>query len=143
MDKANLSLEFTNDLAELENLKQYIEKFGKENSIDRKKILDLNLVIDEVFTNIVSYGFTDNEKHLIKIDIRIINRELIARVEDDGVPFDPTIVPETNLFGPVENRKIGGIGLHLINKKMSSVVYKRKKNKNILVLKKCLYNKKI
>jgi serine/threonine-protein kinase RsbW len=142
MDTANLSMEFTNDLAELENLKQNIEKFGEVNGLARKKIFELNLVIDEIFTNIVSYGFTDKEEHLIKIDIRIINSELIVRVEDDGAPFDPTLVPQNDLFGPVENRKIGGIGLHLINKIMSSVVYKRIKDKNILVLKKCLYNNK-
>jgi serine/threonine-protein kinase RsbW len=141
MDTAKLSLEFTNDLDELENLRRNVENFCKANGLPRKNAFELNLVIDEVFTNIVSYGFNDNKKHRIKIDFRIIDGELTVQVEDDGVPFDPTTAPKTDLCCSIEDRKIGGIGLHLINQIMSRVIYKRVKNKNVLVLKKCLEKK--
>jgi serine/threonine-protein kinase RsbW len=141
MDTAKLSLEFTNDLDELENLRWNVDNFCKANGLTRKNAFDLNLVIDEVFTNIVSYGFNDKKQHRIKIDLGIINGELTVRVEDDGVPFDPTTAPKTDLCCSIEDRKIGGIGLHLINQIMGRVIYKRVKNKNILVLKKCLDKK--
>jgi anti-anti-sigma factor len=140
MDTAKLSLEFTNDLAELENLSRHVENFCEANGLAKKNVFELNLVIDEVFTNIVSYAFNDNKKHRIKIEIRIINRELMVRIEDDGAPFDPTTAAKADMCCPIEDRKIGGVGLHLINRIMSSVFYKRKKDKNILVLKKCLRN---
>jgi serine/threonine-protein kinase RsbW len=77
MDTAELSLEFTNDLDELENLRGNIEQFlQSKRSAQENCIFELNLVIDEIFTNIVSYGFTDKKKHWIKIDIRIIDSEL-------------------------------------------------------------------
>jgi serine/threonine-protein kinase RsbW len=141
MDTAKLSLEFTNDLAELENLSRNVENFCEANGLARKNVFEINLVIDEVFTNIVSYAFNDKKKHQIKIDIRIINKELMVRIEDDGAPFDPTTAVKIDIYCPIEDRKIGGIGLHLIHQIMSSVFYKRKKDKNILVLKKCLKNK--
>ena len=141
MNTAELSLEFTNDLAELDNLSRNIENFCEVTGLSRKNAFELNLIIDEVFTNIVSYGFNDKKEHRIKIDIRIINGELTVRVEDDGAPFDPTTAPKTDLCCSIEDRKIGGLGLHLINQIMSRVIYKREKDKNILVLKKCL-NKK-
>ena len=141
MNTAKLSLEFTNDLAELENLSRHVENFCEVNGLAKKNAFELNLVIDEAFTNIVSYAFNDKKKHQIKIDIRIINKELLVRIEDDGAPFDPTTAEKTDMCCPIEDRKIGGVGLHLINRIMSSVFYKRKKDKNILVLKKCLKNK--
>jgi len=141
MNTAKLSLEFTNDLDELENLSRNIEYFCKVNGLSGRNTFELNLVIDEVFTNIVSYGFNDKKEHRIKIDIHIINGELTVRVEDDGAPFDPTASPKTDLNCPIEDRKIGGIGLHIINQIMSSVIYKRVKDKNILVLKKFLLKK--
>lgn len=141
MNTANLSLEFTNDLDELENLSRHVEIFCKANGLTRRNAFALNLVIDEVFTNIVSYGFKDKKEHRIKIDLRIINGELTVRVEDDGVPFNPTTAPKTDLCCSIEDRKIGGIGLHLINQIMNIIIYKRVKDKNILVLKKCLDKK--
>jgi serine/threonine-protein kinase RsbW len=138
MYTAKLSLEFTNDLAELENLSRQIENFCEVNGLSKKNAFELNLVIDEAFTNIVSYAFNDKKKHQIKIDIRIINSEVTVRIEDDGAPFDPTTAKKTDMCCPIEDRKIGGVGLHLINRIMSSVFYKRIKDKNILVLKKCL-----
>jgi serine/threonine-protein kinase RsbW len=141
MDTAKLSLAFTNDLAELENLSRHIHNFCEVNGLAKKNAFELNLVIDEAFTNIVSYAFNDNKKHQIKIDIRIINSEVMVRIEDDGAPFDPTTAEKTDMCCLIEDRKIGGVGLHLINRIMSRVFYKRKNNKNILVLKKCLKNK--
>lgn len=141
MNAAKLSLELTNDLDELENLNRNIQTFSKINGLTPKITFELNLVLDEVFTNIVSYGFNDKQEHRIKIVIQIINEELTARVEDNGTPFDPTVAPKTDLTCSIENRKIGGLGLHLINQIMSSVTYKRVKDKNILLLKKCLYKK--
>ena len=132
------SLQIKNDLGELENLSRIIAHFCEINGLSKKNTFELNLVLDEIFTNIVSYGFDDQQEHRINIDIRVINGALTVRIEDDGIPFDPTTAPKDDLTCPIENRKIGGIGLHLINRIMNRVIYRRKKDKNILVLKKYL-----
>lgn len=141
MNTAKLSLELINSLDELENLSRNIEKFCELNNLSGRNLFELNLVIDEVFTNIVSYAFRDKKEHRIKIDVEIVDQEMLIRVEDDGVPFDPTAAPKNDLSCQVEDRKIGGIGIHLISKIMNSVFYERIKDKNILILKKYL-NKK-
>lgn len=141
MDMAKLSLVLKNDLNELENLCRHIDIFCKFHGLGKRNAFELNLVVDEIFTNIVSYGFNNHQEHFIHIDVQIINEELIIRIEDDGIPFDPSAIPEKNLKCSLENRQIGGLGLHLVNRIMKHVKYKRIGNKNILVLKKNLDTK--
>jgi anti-sigma regulatory factor (Ser/Thr protein kinase) len=141
MNAAKLSMVLKNDLTELENLSMQIDKFCNLQGISKRNTFKLNLVVDEVFTNIVSYGFSNQKEHLIRIDIQIIGDELTIRIEDDGVPFDPTAIPENNLNCSLEDRQIGGLGLHLINRIMGSLFYERVGNKNVLILKKYLDKK--
>ncbi len=138
MNAAKLSMVIKNDLTELENLSMQIDKFCNLQGISKRDTFKLNLVVDEVFTNIVSYGFSNQKEHLIRIDIQIIGDELTIRIEDDGMPFDPTAIPENDLGCSVENRPIGGLGLHLINRIMNQLSYSRVGNKNILILTKTL-----
>ncbi|MFO8085983.1 MAG: ATP-binding protein [Desulfobacterales bacterium] len=141
MNAAKLSMVLKNDLTELGNLSMQIEKFCNLQGISKRNTFKLNLVVDEVFTNIVSYGFSNQKEHLIQIDISIIGDELMIRIEDDGMPFDPTAIPENNLSCSLEDRQIGGLGLHLINRIMGSITYERVLNKNVLILKKYLDKK--
>lgn len=141
MNAAKLSMVLKNDLTELGNLSMQIEKFCNLQGISKRNTFKLNLVVDEVFTNIVSYGFSNQKEHLIQIDISIIGDELMIRIEDDGLPFDPTAIPENNLSCSLEDRQIGGLGLHLINRIMGSITYERVLNKNVLILKKYLDKK--
>jgi len=58
------------------------------------------------------------------------------QIRDEGRAFDPLMVPEPNVNQPVEQRKIGGLGIHLVKKLMDSVSYERKNNENIVTLRK-------
>lgn len=141
MNTAKLSLVLKNDLAELENLGRHIEKFCKLHNLNRKNTFELNLVLDEVFTNIVSHGLNNQKEHLIKIDIQIMSNNLTIRIEDHGKPFDPTAIAKSNLECSLEDRQIGGLGLHLVNHIMNSIIYKRTGDKNVLILRKKLDEK--
>jgi anti-sigma regulatory factor (Ser/Thr protein kinase) len=141
MNSAKLSLVLKNDLTELENLGYHIQKFCKLHGLSKKNTFELNLVLDEVFTNIVSYGLDNQKEHLIKIDIQIMSKNVTIRIEDHGKPFDPTAIGKSNLQCSLEDRQIGGLGLHLINHIMSSIIYKRTGDKNVLILTKKLDEK--
>lgn len=141
MNTAKLSMVLKNDLAELENLVRHIEKFCKLHNLSKKNTFELNLVIDEVFTNIVSHGLNNQKDHLIKIDVQIISKNLTIRIEDHGKPFDPTAIAKSNLECSLEDRQIGGLGLHLVSHIMNSIIYKRRGDKNVLILRKKLDEK--
>jgi serine/threonine-protein kinase RsbW len=114
------------------------EAFAKENQLSDSVRLAADLVIEELLTNILSYGFSDSAEHVIKLNVNIEAGALLIEVIDDGRPFDPTKYPEPDLTVPAEKRKIGGLGIHMIRKGMDSLEYKRADSRNILQLRKKL-----
>ena len=134
----HLTLRLKNDLAELESLAASVEAFCDSHGLHSKNHFEMTLVLDEIFTNIVSYGFCDEKEHQIRIDLARKGDRIVIRVEDDGMPFDPTKAKGLERTCTLEECRIGGLGLHLINRLMTRVKYERKEGRNILVLEKRL-----
>ena len=140
MTKKEYSFELKNSLSELDNLCQNLEDFGQKIGLSKKLIFEINLALDELFTNIICYGFKDEEEHIIKVTITPQNEELCLRIEDDGIPFNPIDFETPDVACSVENCKIGGLGIHIMRKLMDEICYQRCDDKNILTLKKTLAN---
>ena len=138
MVKKCYSFELKNDLSELENLCQNCEEIGRSINVSDKSIFEMNLALDELFTNIISYGFNDLREHIIKISITVEGDQLEMRIEDDGIPFNPLESKTPDFQCGIEDCKIGGLGIHLIKKLMDDLQYQRVADKNILVLKRKL-----
>ena len=134
MVKKFYSFELKNDLSELERLCRTCEEIGQDINISDRTIFEMNLALDELFTNIISYGFNDHQEHTIKMSITVEGDQLQMRIEDDGVPFNPLASKTPEFQCGIEECKIGGLGIHLIRKLMDDVQYKRVADKNILVL---------
>ena len=142
MAKKEYSFELKSNLSELDSLCQNLEDFGKKIGLSKKLIFEINLALDELFTNIISYGFKDEDEdeHVIKVTLSPQNEELCLCIEDDGLPFNPIGFETTDVACSVENCKIGGLGIHIIRKLMDEICYQRCDDKNILTLKKNLSN---
>ena len=134
MVKKFYSFELKNDLSELERLCLNCEGIGRSIGVSDKYIFEMNLALDELFTNIISYGFQDQQEHTIKISITIEGDQLQMRIEDDGVPFNPLESKTPDFQCGIEECKIGGLGIHLIKKLMDDIQYQRVADKNILAL---------
>ena len=128
--------QFKNHVSELDRLIGELEDFGKKKNISKKCQQQIQLAIEEHFINIVLHGYADEDEHIIDIRLACENNVAEITIEDDGVPFNPLELspPDTTL--PLEERKIGGLGIHLARQCMDDITYQRKKNKNILWLKK-------
>jgi len=138
MAKKEYSFELKSSLAELDNLCENLEDFGQKIGLSKKLIFEINLALDELFTNIISYGFKDDEEHVIKVTITPQDEKLCLCIEDDGVPFNPMDFETPDVARSVENCKIGGLGIHIMRKLMDEICYQRCDGKNILTLKKNL-----
>jgi serine/threonine-protein kinase RsbW len=92
MAKNKVSFKLKSKLSELDKLCQHLERFGESIGLSPKCIFEANLALDELFTNIISYGFKDKREHTIEVTISHQNNKLIFNIEDDGVPFNPTKV---------------------------------------------------
>lgn len=128
--------EITNRLSELKKIARIVDDFSNDHNLDRRSLYLINLVLDEVVTNIISYGFTDDEEHTIQVGLALESRILTIRVEDDGNPFSIADAPKINVRQPLEERPIGGLGCHLVKKMMDEVSYERRSGKNLLLMRK-------
>ncbi len=136
MAKNKVSFKLKSKLSELDALCQKLENFGQSMGLSKKCIFEANLALDELFTNIISYGFEDKNEHTVRITISLLNDELVVSIEDDGVPFNPTKVETPDLECTIEECRIGGLGIHLAKNLMDEVCYQRCNDKNILTLRK-------
>lgn len=129
-----------NDLSEIERLADLIMQFGRENKFSHKDIFDINLALEEVVNNIISYAYPDKNEHQIKIHLELEGPELVLKVEDDGIPFNPLETPEPDINKPLEEREPGGLGLFFVRNLTDDLDYRRDQNKNIFIMKKKIQN---
>ena len=132
-------LKLKNDMAELDKIHRFIEKLGRKLRLSKKYIVETNIALEEVVTNIIAYAYKDCRDQFIKISvIPPANGALVLRVEDNGRPFNPLKVKEPELIYDIENCDIGGLGIHLVRKLMDDVSYDYRERKNVLEMKKSI-----
>jgi anti-sigma regulatory factor (Ser/Thr protein kinase) len=99
---------------------------------------DINISLDELFSNVVSYGFKDELEHPITFTLHMDIDTLIICAEDDGIPFNPFEAKEPELPLDLGDFKIGGPGIFITKKLMGDICYKRERGKNNLTLMKTI-----
>ena len=127
-----LDIILKNDLAELTRLAELTEQFGEEHAWPARVIYGVNLSLDELVTNVISYGYEDAQAHQILIHFSFENGVLTLLMEDDGRAFNPLDIPEPDVSKPLEERATGGLGIFLVRKTMDQVEYRRNGGRNIL-----------
>lgn len=136
MREGSTTIELKNDLSELTRLAQVLKEFGEVHHLPQKLVHLINITLDEVVTNIISYGFEESGPHTIVVRLLKNEDRITAEVEDDARPFNPLEHPQPNTGLPLEERKIGGLGIHFVRKMMDDVTYRWQDGKNLLVLQK-------
>ncbi len=116
------SFSLKSELSELKVLAEKIETFGQENNISDKTVFELNLVLDELFTNLVSYGCY-SDSHSFDIALLLKDGVLYIGIEDDGKQFNPLKVAEPEIECDCSERRIGGLGIHFMRKMMDDIEY--------------------
>lgn len=130
----NYSFELDCKLSDLKALNQHLVAFGGTVGLSEFQISEMNICLDELFTNIVSYGFNDDLEHKIKFTMKVVDNKLIATIEDDGVPFNPLEKAVTELPEDVDSAKIGGLGIHITRELVDKISYERKPGVNRLTI---------
>jgi anti-anti-sigma factor len=127
-------IELKNDLTDLERLAAEVEGFCHRHTVEPRTRSAVQLALEEVVTNIISYAYEEARDHVIRIELQADGKLLEARIEDDGRPFDPTEASEPNLDVSLEERRIGGLGMLLVRTLMDDIRYTREQDRNILVV---------
>ncbi|MGE4505997.1 MAG: ATP-binding protein [Desulfovibrionaceae bacterium] len=115
-----------------------LERLSQEHCLTARCSYSLNLVLDEVLTNIFSYAFDDDAPHSALVRIEVGEGRVQLRVEDGGKPFNPLDAPEPAVHLPPElrDKPVGGLGIHLMRKLMDEVSYERREGANVLTMRK-------
>jgi anti-sigma regulatory factor (Ser/Thr protein kinase) len=131
--------------AKLENLDLmmgWILKSADLAGFAEKDKFQIKLASEEVLVNIINYAYP-SKSGAIELSLNPKPKDSLEIVFADwGIAFDPLSLPEPKLCAPIEERKIGGLGVYLVRKVMDEVNYKREDDKNILTVTKKLKSKK-
>lgn len=96
------------------------------------------LMLDELITNVVMHGFRDSGKGTIEVKLSIDRGAIDAVVRDSAPAFDPFSVPEADTSLGIDERGIGGLGVHFVRKMSDSYEYRRVGDVNEVHLRKRL-----
>jgi len=135
-------IELAVKMTELDRLAEAVERFCEDNDVPPKAAMQLNLVLEELFTNTVSHGYDGHVSDGLPIRVAL-EREggsVLVDVSDGGSAFDPIGASEPDLDLDVEDRPIGGLGLHFLRTMMTDLRYSREGERNRLTFSKALDN---
>lgn len=134
-----MKLSYKNDLSELTKLAADIETFSADQDLPPEVVYALNLCLDEVLTNIISYGLKNKpDDYLIEMELSVNNAAVHATMRDNGVAFNPLKADEPDLNTKVEDRQVGGLGVYFLEQYMDNIQYEREDDQNVLTLSKNL-----
>ena len=130
-----LEIELKNEVSQLDILNDKITQFWNEYNLDSNKMYHIILSLEEIITNIIKYSYNDSLKHTIKVVISLDGgQNLLLEVIDDGLEFNPFDHPTPDTSISLEQRDIGGLGIHLVRNCMDSFSYKRENNLNKVIM---------
>ena len=125
-----------NRIEDLLRVNSVFESFATQHDIGGRLRYHLLVSIEEILTNIIKYGFDEEGIHPIHVTFRHINGHIEMEFEDRGREFNPLEIGEPDLDTPIENRQLGGLGIHLVRQMMDEAKYRREGDRNILMLRK-------
>lgn len=128
------------DEAKLEDIPavtEFVEQEMERIGCPMKVSVQINIAIDEIFSNIVRYGYPGKSG---PVAVEIIEQEeprsVFIRFSDEGIPYNPITATDPDTTLSAEERSIGGLGIFMVKKTMDDVKYKYENGQNILTVQK-------
>jgi len=123
------------DLANWPSLARFAESFAVSQRLPEAERSRLLILLEELLTNLAKYGYDAGAPGgTAEIGLRLDRDSLIIDFADDGRPFDPLGHAANHLERSVEDRPVGGLGLHLVRSMTDEATYRRAGGRNHLRL---------
>jgi anti-sigma regulatory factor (Ser/Thr protein kinase) len=123
-----------NQQSEIPKLHDKLEALAREAGIAKEHLHKVQLAVEEYLTNVFKYSFDQPANHQVKVRLQLENGDLSLEFEDEGRPFNLLEFPAPDLTVPLDQRPIGGLGIHMIRQSMDRVEYRRSGGKNIVLM---------
>jgi sigma-B regulation protein RsbU (phosphoserine phosphatase) len=125
------------DRSEIARVNAAFDDFAEAHAVPDAVRRTVSVVLDELLTNTLSYGLAEQGGEAI-VDIELHADRLVITVSDNGRPFDPFSSPAPDTTLSVEEREIGGQGIHLVRRMVDEMSYHRRSDRNVVTLTKRL-----
>jgi anti-sigma regulatory factor (Ser/Thr protein kinase) len=113
MHEGSITLHISADVREIERLNRLVRQFGELHDVPSSTLYSVNLALDELVTNVILYGYEEGSAKEIAVKLVTTTKdELVASVADEAKPFNPLKVAAPDLKAPLEERQLGGLGIH-------------------------------
>ena len=120
---------------EIGHLELILEELSSLWGLDDKIKFKLNLVLEELITNIIFHGFENNkEDNYILLDLGLSENEIEICIKDNAKEFNPLLMESEPAIKPIEEQEIGGLGIHLVKNMTVNMNYNRNNDLNQLTL---------
>ena len=123
-----------NKISELEKVAQFVEEIGEELGLSMELQMNLNLVMEEMVTNVIFYAYPQDEEADIELLAKSDGKELTFVLSDQGKEFDPTAKEDADLDVNPAERELGGMGIFIVKNIMNKVTYQRLEGKTLLTM---------
>jgi len=130
-----------NEMTEVGRLRTFFFSVCREHGIDDETAKTLNLALEEWVANVISYAYPKGMRGHVEVTADVTADMLTLVIKDHGAAFDPTRHEEVDIDAELDERAVGGLGIHLVRTIMDGVEYQRTSDGyNRLVLTKQLKN---
>ncbi|MFK8252754.1 ATP-binding SpoIIE family protein phosphatase [Ancylobacter terrae] len=133
-----LELDIPNRIEDVGAALAAVEAFCETHDMPARAVHHVTLALDELITNVVSYAWPAGGEHHARLTLDVADGSLIAELVDDGVAFNPLEVDAPDLDAPLDERRVGGLGVHFVLTFMDDIRYERIGGRNHLTLRKHL-----
>ena len=136
------SLQLTGVTSELAKAQQFLARWWADNRLSDAERFPFDLALEELFINVASYG-CDEAGAPCRVELALAQKATIAKssdetpygtvclvIRDNGPAFNPVAREAPDLGGTIQNREIGGLGIHLTRSVMDTIDYEYKDGHN-------------
>lgn len=120
-------------IQEIPTIRKDLSELQSLWAIPDSEMRQIRLIIEEIFSNIIRYAFSDSQEHFVHVQLKKINDDITIQITDDGIPFNPLEYNQGATNDPASSVD-GGMGLTLIKTFSNSIAYKRVNSNNQLLI---------
>lgn len=130
------SIVLPNNVQEVPRLTAFVQEVCETVGFNDSQSMQIQIAIEEAVVNVMNYAYPPGQYGDVTIEAASNDVRLKFTIIDTGKPFDPTVQPEADTTLPANERRIGGLGIHIVRQIMDSINYERIDNLNVLTLRK-------
>jgi anti-sigma regulatory factor (Ser/Thr protein kinase) len=130
----DLELIIVNEVSAVAEAIEAVRTLAARRGVPSSVVPTLQLVLDDLLINVVSYAWHDGERHAATLRVAFSPQAVTLEISDDGIAFDPVAAPTPDVTLDLDEREVGGLGIHLVRALVDVVDYSRTGERNVLTV---------